>query len=115
MQIDTTFHSREKAEEVATVLVGRRLIACAQIFGPIMSIYRWEGQMQTKTEWKAVFKTRRDRSDLVEQALRELHNYDTPEFLGTVCDEADVRYLRWMDEGLDGESGIWSRRRKPDA
>jgi periplasmic divalent cation tolerance protein len=41
LQVVTTTASRADAESVATALVERRLAACVQISGPILSRYRW--------------------------------------------------------------------------
>jgi len=46
----TTWPDAEKAEAVAAEAVAERLAACANIFAPIGSIYRWEGAIERATE-----------------------------------------------------------------
>ena len=40
--ISTTLENKADAERIAELLLERKLIACAQISGPITSLYRWK-------------------------------------------------------------------------
>jgi periplasmic divalent cation tolerance protein len=99
----TTFPTRHHADEAAADLIDQRLAACAQIVGPVTATYRWQGKIETSMEWSCTLKTRRDRYDDLEAALRKLHPYDVPQIVAYPMVEADARYLRWIDESLDGE------------
>ena len=37
--------------------MNERLAACVQVVGPIRSTYRWEGRVETATEWLCLAKT----------------------------------------------------------
>src|SRR5690606_26536251 len=50
LQAETTVATREDAERLAAALVEARLAACAQIVGPMRSVYRWEGEIQHDDE-----------------------------------------------------------------
>ena len=41
----TTYPDREKAEEAARMLVGKKLAACVNIIKIEKSIYRWKGKI----------------------------------------------------------------------
>ena len=56
----TTVEKREDADKLAAAAVERRLAACVQVVGPIESTFRWQGKIDTATEWQCQFKTRRD-------------------------------------------------------
>ena len=47
IQVTTTTEKREDADRIARTLVERRLAACVQIVGPITSVYRWKGKVET--------------------------------------------------------------------
>ena len=47
IQVTTTTEKKEDAERIARSLVETRLAACVQIVGPIESIYRWKGRIET--------------------------------------------------------------------
>jgi periplasmic divalent cation tolerance protein len=95
MQVITTTSTREDAQRLARELVERRLAACVQIVGPIESVYRWNGQIETAEEWQCWIKTRGDLYRRVEQAILELHNYEVPEIL-TMAAEGSTSYLEWL-------------------
>jgi periplasmic divalent cation tolerance protein len=100
IQIVTTFSSKSRAEEVARELVRKRLIACGQVSGPIISVYRWHETIETGEEWTLTMKTRRDLFDAVAEELRRLHSYEVPEILATPIVAGSESYLRWMGENL---------------
>jgi periplasmic divalent cation tolerance protein len=99
----TTFPTRNDAEYAAAAVVDERLVACAQVVGPVASTYRWEGKIESAVEWTCTFKTRRDQYDAIEALLRKMHPYDVPEILAFEVVEADARYLRWIDDSLAGK------------
>jgi len=71
-----TFADADEAARIARTLVEERLAACANILGPIRSIYRWEGRIEDASEVAALFKTRADRADALIARLAELHSYE---------------------------------------
>lgn len=100
--LTTTFPTKHDADEAAAELIDRRLAACAHVAGPIASTYRWQGKIETSTEWTCSFKLRRDRYDEALAALRKRHPYEVPELVALPIVAGDDAYLRWIDESLDG-------------
>lgn len=98
LQIITTIDSREAAHAVAGALVERRLAGCVQVIGPISSVYRWQGEIETDEEWLCLIKTHAGRYAQVEEAIRELHSYDEPEILATPIADGSPGYLEWLGE-----------------
>ena len=96
-----TVGDREEAREIARHLVDAGLGAGAQIV-PIESIYRWQGDVVEDHEWLILIKTRSDRFNAVETAVRDLHSYDVPPVLMIEMDEASGPYLAWIDENVTG-------------
>ena len=83
---------------MAVALVERRLAACVQVVGPVESRYRWEGRVETATEWLCVAKTTAERYDELEAAIGELHSYDVPEILAVPVVRGSAAYLRWLGD-----------------
>jgi periplasmic divalent cation tolerance protein len=98
IQIFTTTAAKADAEKLARALVERRLAACVQVGGPIVSCYRWQEQVETAEEWLCTIKTRRDLYDAVEAAIKELHPYQTPEILAVPVVAGSEAYLTWLRE-----------------
>lgn len=100
IQILTTTPDKPTAQKIAKSLIDRRLAACVQIAGPIESIYRWEGNVETATEWQCWIKTTRDRYSDVEQAIRQLHPYQVPEILAMPLVGGQTDYIQWLERSL---------------
>jgi periplasmic divalent cation tolerance protein len=96
VQVLTTAGSEEEAERIAAVLVERRLAACVQILGPIVSRYRWHGIVEEAEEWQCLAKTEASRFPEVEAAIREAHSYEEPEIVATPIVAGSAGYLRWV-------------------
>jgi periplasmic divalent cation tolerance protein len=97
IQVVTTTALREEAERIARELVEARLAACAQIVGPITSIYRWQGKVETDEEWQCWVKTRSTLFAGVEEAIRRIHPYEVPEILAVPIVAGSASYLAWLD------------------
>ncbi|GAA2596233.1 divalent-cation tolerance protein CutA [Streptomyces axinellae] len=92
----TTTDSEEDARELAAGAVERRLAACAQLNGPVTSVYRWEGEIRTDPEWQVLLKTSAARYPALESYLREAHGYDVPEIIATPVTQGSADYLAWV-------------------
>lgn len=102
--ISTTTGDHAIAVQIATELVDRRLAACVQISGPITSVYRWEGAVETSQEWLCTAKTVAEHWPTIETLIAELHPYDTPELIGTPITHASPAYKAWLLEQVAAAS-----------
>ncbi len=71
----STFPSADEAFSAATVLVEKRLIACANVLNECMSVYRWQGGLQREKEAVFIAKTTGARLKDAIALLAELHPY----------------------------------------
>jgi periplasmic divalent cation tolerance protein len=101
VQVLTTVGSEEEAGRIASLLVERRLAACVQVAGPIVSRYRWQGEVEEEREWQCLAKTTRAAYEKVEAAIRETHSYEEPEIVATPIVAGSPGYLAWIDENVD--------------
>jgi periplasmic divalent cation tolerance protein len=95
VEIHTTFASREAAEGCAARLVADRVAACVQIDGPVTSVYRWQGRVETSTEWRCACKTTPARAAACRAAILALHDYATPEIIEMPA-AATSAYAAWV-------------------
>ncbi len=100
----TSTDSAEKAQALARALVERRLAACVNIVERAQSIYRWQGAIESATEWLLLIKTQDSLLPQLESALRALHSYTLPELLVLTVESGSEEYLRWMGQCLQGET-----------
>ena len=101
VQALTTVGSEEEAGRIAELLVERRLAACVQVMGPVVSRYRWQGAVEEEREWQCLVKTTRAAYAQVEAAIREVHSYDEPEIVATAIVAGSAGYLAWIEENVD--------------
>ena len=92
----TTTETRQEAERLASGAVERRLAACAQIAGPITSIYTWEDKLEKNTEFRLVFKFAEPKAEKLQSWILENHPYKTPQWVAVKADKADPDYLEWV-------------------
>ena len=98
----TTTEQQQEAEQLAAIIVGKRLSACAQVEGPITSTYWWEGKVESAIEWKCSFKTSTKVYKALEEAIKKHHTYDTPEILAFPIADGSEEYLKWLEAELQG-------------
>ncbi|AJC60126.1 MULTISPECIES: divalent-cation tolerance protein CutA [Streptomyces] len=92
----TTTDSEERAQNLAATAVEARLAACAQIDGPIKSVYQWQGNIETDAEWRVLYKTTAARYADLEKHIKAVHTYDTPEIIATPITGGSNEYLSWL-------------------
>lgn len=94
--VTTTTDSEKAARELAAAAVEAGLGACAQIVGPVTSVFRWEGAIQTEPEWRVEVKTAADRAEQLTEHLRSRHGYDVPEIITVPITGGNPAYLTWL-------------------
>jgi periplasmic divalent cation tolerance protein len=94
------FANADEAERIGRAMVEERLAACINILGPIRSIYRWKGAIETSDEVAAIFKTSEERaSDLIAR-IAALHSYDVPCIAAWPIDHVFQAYADWVEDTL---------------
>ena len=98
LQVQTTTDSRAEAMELSRAAVESRLAACAQVAGPVASVYWWDGGLERAEEWLVLLKLPADRYDELAAFITERHSYDEPEIVALPIVAGSTAYLSWMRE-----------------
>ncbi|MEM2466130.1 MAG: divalent-cation tolerance protein CutA [Candidatus Bathyarchaeia archaeon] len=96
----TTTPNKEEAEKIVHALLAERLIACANIIGPIHSLFWWQNKIDTAQEHLILMKTRKDLFAKLAGKVKALHSYQIPEIIALPITESSKDYLKWLDESL---------------
>lgn len=94
----TTVASRAAAEQIARLVVEHHLAVCAQIDGPVSSVYRWQGKVEQTEEWRITFKCSPEQLAPLEARVMHNHPYETPEWLAVRIEHVGEKYLNWAIE-----------------
>ena len=85
-----------EAARIGRTLVEERLAACANLVGPIRSVYRWQGAVEEAAEHLLLVKARTDDLPALEARVRALHSYQVPEVLALPVAAGSAAYLAWL-------------------
>jgi periplasmic divalent cation tolerance protein len=96
-----TTASKQEAEKIAKHLLKQRLIACANIIGPVSSLFHWSGKMENAEEYLIFMKSRRDLFDKLAETVKALHSYEVPEILVLPIVGGSKEYLSWLGSCLE--------------
>ncbi|MGH3843662.1 MAG: divalent-cation tolerance protein CutA [Pseudonocardiaceae bacterium] len=100
--VASTTATEEAARALAAGAIEAKLGACAQIVGPITSVFRWEGEVQTEQEWRVEIKTATDRVAALTEHIKANHSYDVPEIIATPVTGGSAEYLSWLVDETRG-------------
>jgi periplasmic divalent cation tolerance protein len=98
VQVQTTTDSRAEAMELARAAVEARLAACAQVAGPIASMYWWDDGIERAEEWLLMLKLPATGYQALADFLADRHSYDEPEIVATPIVAGSDAYLSWITE-----------------
>ena len=88
------------AEEIAQQLVKDKLAACVNILPNITSVYCWQEEIVSEKEVQLFIKTKAAYFDALNDRIKQLHPYDTPEVIALNIQQGDHQYLNWIKESL---------------
>jgi periplasmic divalent cation tolerance protein len=100
VSIYAVFANAEEAERIGRTMVEERLAACVNILGPICSIYRWKGAIESADEAAAIFKTDDAHADALIERVSALHSYDVPCVVSWPVDKVLQAYAEWVVESV---------------
>lgn len=98
ISVYAVFANAEEAERIGRIAVEERLAACINILGPVRSIYRWQGKVESADEVAAIFKTSNTRADALITRIAGLHSYDVPCIATWPIDKVLSAYAAWVED-----------------
>ena len=95
-----TTPTREEAEKTARSLLNQRLIACANVIGPISSLFWWKEKISQESEFLVLMKSSEVLFEELTMAVKQMHSYDVPEIVAAPIAKCEHSYLEWLSDSL---------------
>lgn len=93
----TNMPNLKAAEQLAQQLIEARVAACINILAPCVSIYRWQGKIESSQEFPVLIKTTEMRYPEVQRMIRDQHPYELPEIVCVAVEDGLPEYLKWVE------------------
>ncbi len=91
---------KDKGEEIANLIIDRKLGACVNVVPEVSSVYWWKGNVERDREALLVVKTSMRRFPQLLKEVKEAHPYTVPEIIALPIVAGNEDYLKWIDESL---------------
>jgi periplasmic divalent cation tolerance protein len=85
------------AVKLTSRLLDENVIACANVFPGVTSVYRWQGKVETGPEAAVIMKTADAVAPRALARIKELHPYDVPAISIIAPEGVDADYAAWVD------------------
>jgi len=95
-----TAANREEAVKIVKSLLKERLIACANILGPVSSLFWWEGKIDEASEFLVFMKSHKNLFEKLSERIIEIHSYEVPEIIALPIIKGSPTYLKWLSDSL---------------
>lgn len=91
------FPTAGEAHDCCRALLEDRLIACANRLAPVISHYRWEGEIETSEEHPVILKTRASRQQDVIDRITQIHSHKVPAILSWKAEATHPAFAAWVN------------------
>jgi periplasmic divalent cation tolerance protein len=95
-----TTASKAEAEKISQSLLEAKLVACANIVGPVVSHFHWGEKVERAEEFLLLMKSRSDLFEKLSQAVAALHSYEVPEIIALPIVAGSKAYMDWLATSL---------------
>ena len=91
-----TTKDKGESQKIAKVLLESRLVACANIFDSVESMYWWKDKIQVEEESVLMTKTRQSLVLQVMEKVRSIHSYEVPCIVSLPLEEVSPDFAAWI-------------------
>jgi len=86
------------AKRIAHVAVEEGLAACVNLGQPMLSMYMWQGNLDSAEEVPLTFKTTGDRVLALMEHIKKHHPYEVPEIVALPVIAGLDSYIQWIKD-----------------
>ena len=95
-----TAKNKSEAKKIATILVKKKLVACANIFNNIQSFFLWKNKVNNSNETVIMGKTLQKNQPKVISEVKKIHSYDIPCIVFYKISSGNKEFLNWINKSV---------------
>lgn len=92
-----TVPDEKTGEQIASELLNKKLIACANILPAHKSLYVWKEELCNQKEHILILKTQTNLQATVEKEVSQLHPYECPCILTFSPTHGNTEFISWIE------------------
>ena len=93
-----TFQDMAEARKIATSLLEKKLIVCANMF-PVYSMFSWKGKIDQENEVAMICKAAKENFTKIDQEVKKLHSYQLPCVVAFEWHDSNKDFSKWVGSG----------------
>lgn len=95
--VTTAIDDKSVANQVTKELLKKRLVSCVQT-KEVISNYWWKGKLEETKEYILQMKSKKVLYKEIEEEIKQIHGYETPEIFSIEIKDGNKDYLDWIEE-----------------
>ena len=96
-----TVGNEPEAIKLAKLALQKKLVACANLYPEVKSIFEWKKELKIEKESILIFKKNEEKFKKLEDLILKNHTYETPCVLKLPITEGHKNFLDWIKETLN--------------
>lgn len=96
LYIITSVPEKKLAVRISDRIVEKGLAMCAQVYGPVESVFYWNGKRERRREWICSAKAEASLYSEVEKEIRKMHPDKVPEIISFRIKMGLPEYMEWL-------------------
>ena len=95
-----TAKNKREAKKIVTILVKKKLVACANIFNNIQSFFLWKNKVNNSNETVIMGKTLQKNQLKIISEVKKKHSYDIPCIVFYKISSGNNEFLNWINKSV---------------
>mgnify|MGYP001234161117 FL=1 len=96
-----TTKNHKEAVKIASILVKKRLVACANIFNNVKSVFLWNNKISKSKEVIIIGKSTKKNQTKIISEVKKKHSYDIPCVVFTKILSGNKEFLKWINSSTE--------------